>query len=450
LTICFLYYLKEEKLPEIIMVLILLLSAILSSVTAYEVLPCPETIPVPDSKYNGNKTGCEYGDAVYRVLNMPAYNYNHAGIFAGLDSLGVPKARVALGSGTNAAEVPFYETFSSYGSKYYGAYTLEDVDLDFGQRRSIAMTAKEITDAEVPFTSDLIPVCIEYYGSSFDGSVSDMSGIRCDGLVEYAYEKNGFRVWSNKVFPDSMWSILKYPDLHNNKPGGERRPDIEMSPWAQRGAPYETGPYPDDPSSYPQPDTRLIRPSVIKPPLVQVFQTDSAGSAAVTIIAEDESGIHNISYMVPGGTEWVKTRSQPIDPPFDSYSHRIKLNSSGVLYVYATDKGGNHPELAQGYYIDIANPPYSGLIPDRTELKQNYPNPFNSSTTIRFSLEKVATVSLDIYDIRGRKTDTLKDGFMPAGYYSVEWSPENLPTGLYFCRFRTGDSDYVKKVILLK
>ncbi|MBN2367231.1 MAG: trypsin-like peptidase domain-containing protein, partial [Calditrichaeota bacterium] len=42
-------------------------------------------------------------------------------------------------------------------------------------------------------------------------------------------------------------------------------------------------------------------------------------------------------------------------------------------------------------------------IPEQFALTQNYPNPFNPSTTVSFDLPNDVTVSLDIFDITGRK-----------------------------------------------
>ena len=45
------------------------------------------------------------------------------------------------------------------------------------------------------------------------------------------------------------------------------------------------------------------------------------------------------------------------------------------------------------------------------DLFQNYPNPFNPSTTLRFSIPEAAEVSLDVYDILGRRVTQLVNGF---------------------------------------
>ncbi|MCJ8280542.1 MAG: hypothetical protein MJK14_11720 [Rivularia sp. ALOHA_DT_140] len=46
-------------------------------------------------------------------------------------------------------------------------------------------------------------------------------------------------------------------------------------------------------------------------------------------------------------------------------------------------------------------------VPEQIFLSQNYPNPFNPSTIIEFGLDETSNVVLEIYDILGRKIQTL-------------------------------------------
>lgn len=200
----------------------------------------------------GNTSAQEYGDPVYRELGGTAgflgYDYNHAGVFAGMNSGHNGRVLQALGSGTTTEEVYFANEFTSFGSTYYGAYTLNNRTMSFTDRRNVVTTAIGLVNAAIPYPSTFlgleIPVCIVYYGGTFDGTISDISNIRCDGFVEYCYEKNNFRVWRNQAYVDSAWSIVVYPDLNNDRPDNTRNPEREASPWTQRGAPCTTGPVP--------------------------------------------------------------------------------------------------------------------------------------------------------------------------------------------------------------
>ncbi len=85
----------------------------------------------------------------------------------------------------------------------------------------------------------------------------------------------------------------------------------------------------------------------------------------------------------------------------------------------------------------------------------NYPNPFNPSTTIEYSLPERARVTIDIYNVLGRKVRSLVDAEQAAGSYRIEWNgtDENgrsVASGVYLYRFQAGDAVQTKKMLLAK
>jgi len=89
-------------------------------------------------------------------------------------------------------------------------------------------------------------------------------------------------------------------------------------------------------------------------------------------------------------------------------------------------------------------------IPDDISLSQNFPNPFNPSTTLTFGVPRASNVSLDIFDVLGRKTQTLLSGMMPAGEHSVTWNCPTCPSGMYVVRMQAGGQTMQRKMLLLK
>jgi hypothetical protein len=83
-------------------------------------------------------------------------------------------------------------------------------------------------------------------------------------------------------------------------------------------------------------------------------------------------------------------------------------------------------------------------------LNQNYPNPFNPSTTIRFELPHSSKVSLKLYNVLGQEVITLVDGEKPAGIYEVQFSANNMSSGMYLYRLQAGEYVAVKKLVLLE
>ena len=98
----------------------------------------------------------------------------------------------------------------------------------------------------------------------------------------------------------------------------------------------------------------------------------------------------------------------------------------------------------------INNIDIEDIIPKSINLSQNYPNPFNTSTAISYTLPCQSDVTIDIYDILGRKVETLVSRHQPAGYHRVIWDAEGLSSGMYFYKIQAGDYLGTKKMVLLR
>jgi len=89
-------------------------------------------------------------------------------------------------------------------------------------------------------------------------------------------------------------------------------------------------------------------------------------------------------------------------------------------------------------------------IPISYHLFQNYPNPFNPITVIMFSIPQSNIVSLNVYDVLGRKVETVLSQYMPAGNYKVQWNAYNIPSGVYFIKMQSGNFIQVRKGVVVK
>jgi hypothetical protein len=165
-----------------------------------------------------------------------------------------------------------------------------------------------------------------------------------------------------------------------------------------------------------------------------------------------------IKYYSNGDTAWVE-RYNGIGDSAD-YAYAIAVDDSGNAYVT-----GKSYESGTNYdYCTIKYSPKSTDVKDETkgqekpsefDLCQNYPNPFNPTTKIEFTLARSGFVSLNIYDILGRKVRTLVSEHLSSGYKSVLWDGKNddgkeVASGVYFYQLRVGDFSEPKKMVLLK
>jgi len=102
-------------------------------------------------------------------------------------------------------------------------------------------------------------------------------------------------------------------------------------------------------------------------------------------------------------------------------------------------------------------------LPRAVVLHQNVPNPFNPRTVISFDLPERGgsvqggrtTVSLLIFDVRGRLVRTLLREGLEGGSYRVSWdgrddSGRALPSGVYLYRLDTGAWSSTRKMVMTK
>jgi hypothetical protein len=89
-------------------------------------------------------------------------------------------------------------------------------------------------------------------------------------------------------------------------------------------------------------------------------------------------------------------------------------------------------------------------IPKEFALDQNYPNPFNPSTVINFALPRESMVSLEVYNLIGQRVAVLVNEVKPAGYHSLRFNGASFSSGIYFYSLVTGDTKFLRKMVLVK
>ncbi|MDH4211782.1 MAG: T9SS type A sorting domain-containing protein [candidate division WOR-3 bacterium] len=99
-----------------------------------------------------------------------------------------------------------------------------------------------------------------------------------------------------------------------------------------------------------------------------------------------------------------------------------------------------------------------GMEPGVTESSQpqvgyrmvtNTPNPFSNTTKISYVVSQSGFLSIEVYDVLGRKIQTLVSRSQEPGEYSVHFDATNIPGGVYFCKLRVGDGVVATHKMLL-
>jgi hypothetical protein len=99
--------------------------------------------------------------------------------------------------------------------------------------------------------------------------------------------------------------------------------------------------------------------------------------------------------------------------------------------------------------LDIVSPD-NPKGPYEYSLAANFPNPFNSATMIDFTLKEKGNVRLELFDLQGRKIQSLLTGIQSAGQHRVTFDGTKLSTGLYFYRLESGKFNAARKMIITK
>jgi len=83
-------------------------------------------------------------------------------------------------------------------------------------------------------------------------------------------------------------------------------------------------------------------------------------------------------------------------------------------------------------------------------LDQNYPNPFNPSTSISFTIQNKAFVTLKIFNVLGNEITTLVSKNLDEGKHTVQFDANELPSGVYLYTLTADDFVDTKKMLLMK
>ena len=172
-------------------------------------------------------------------------------------------------------------------------------------------------------------------------------------------------------------------------------------------------------------------------------------------------------YKLDEAGDWVRiTVSETREDSSDGTGYVADMGATSLvdsasvdLKIDLLDRSGNSTEWLMepaycvgnfGVPTSVDVNPGTGQLPKAFSLFQNYPNPFNPTTTIHYDLPKTSRVTLQIYDVLGRKVATLVKEIEMAGKYTTSFDGSRLATGVYFYRLTAGDFVSTKKMLLVK
>jgi hypothetical protein len=172
--------------------------------------------------------------------------------------------------------------------------------------------------------------------------------------------------------------------------------------------------------------------------------------------ATDDIGVTSIDILLSsdGGATYPHTiaTGEANDGVFN-WLVDVAATTQARVKVIAHDAGANSGEDESDADFEIYDPAagvdITGDTPLSAVITGNSPNPFAETTEIRFGIPADGRARIAVYDVSGREVDLLIDQALPAGYHSVNWrNGDNLSTGLYFIKLRTGAQEVTHKAVI--
>jgi hypothetical protein len=167
---------------------------------------------------------------------------------------------------------------------------------------------------------------------------------------------------------------------------------------------------------------------------------------AVTIDVAADAGTGSIT-SVELFDDYVKVGEDAESP----YSWTLSGLSVGPHRLTARANRSDGISNTAGVGIEITE---STSVPDghsfRAVPPRIVPNPADRATRIEFSIEKRGVVNLGIYDLLGRRLQTVFCGELDEGVYELPVDAGRFAPGLYFLMLRSGSDVRTQKLMVLR
>ncbi len=147
---------------------------------------------------------------------------------------------------------------------------------------------------------------------------------------------------------------------------------------------------------------------------------------------------------------YYEQQSQPgCGSYYITYSYKISAVDDTELESVKSERG-----YISGWTLDCIGPkgdnPTLSSLPEEYKIYQNYPNPFNPVTNIQYDIPKDGFVSIKVYDLTGKKIETLVKDFKKAGRYLITFNAKDLASGIYFYKIEADNFIQIKKMVIIK
>jgi hypothetical protein len=129
---------------------------------------------------------------------------------------------------------------------------------------------------------------------------------------------------------------------------------------------------------------------------------------------------------------------------------------ASALYYIVTAYDVHANQSAPSNEASVGTSTSVGDLPpiSRLTVLQNYPNPFAGATELEVGLPSAETVTVDVYDVAGRRVRELQTagvkGWQQITLAGVNERGETLASGVYFYKVHAGDETLTRKMLIAR
>jgi len=153
------------------------------------------------------------------------------------------------------------------------------------------------------------------------------------------------------------------------------------------------------------------------------------GAALLSTSSLEAAGGRSVALIVPStGRSYNLREDAPIELRSSKEQQEIKV------------------AIGTSSYVDGKR---EAVLPEKVRLT-SYPNPIRHQGTLEYALPESREVSLQVYDVLGRKVKTLTRGQKEAGRHRVDLRTGQLSSGIYFGRLKAGGQTRTQKITVVR
>lgn len=155
----------------------------------------------------------------------------------------------------------------------------------------------------------------------------------------------------------------------------------------------------------------------------------------------------NLAVSRDGGSRW---RTIAREVPGNAFTWTVTPPASANVLLRVSDAASpgvsdasDAPIAIVGGNVDVP----SAAIPSRAAFSQGRPNPARGDVSFEMALPEAHDVSVEVFDLVGRRIATLASGRYEPGYHALRWPSGGAGAGIYFVRARWDGYDATHRVV---